>query len=155
MRSGRVSAGAAHDDIEITQRDASQAHLTNMTIQKSPHTQTQQDTMPEPSDLKAGERAYETDFASDQSVDKNAEGAETGTNRSPRETDMRNARLKMEPEVEAHEEQVATRKPKRPSQGTTSHSAEEKSATQKKVVNERPDAQAGVNWSKVRSKRKA
>jgi hypothetical protein len=119
-----------------------------MGIQKSPHTQTQQNTEPEQSDLEANEHPYEADSASDQALYQRAEGAETGTNRNPREVNARSQSHNTEPEVEAHEGSVTTRTPKRPVQGITSHASEEESARQKKVVNDRPDAQAGVNHSK-------
>jgi hypothetical protein len=40
---------------------------------------------------------------------------------------------------------VNTRTPESPNQGITNHSASEESARQRKVVSERPDAQAGVD----------
>lgn len=119
-----------------------------MTRQKSPHTQTQQNVAPEQSDLEADEQVFEADSPSDEQLYSKMEGAETGTNRNPREIQTRSARHRTEPEVEAHEGSVSTRTPKRPVQGVTSHSAEEESQRQEKVVNDRPDAQAGVNHSK-------
>lgn len=115
-----------------------------MTKQKSPHTQTQQNTIPEQTDLEAGEQPYEADSPEDEKIYTNMQGAETGTNRSPREVQTRSERHRTEPEVKAHEGSVSTRTPKGPAQGITSHSAEEESERQKKVVNNRPDAGAGV-----------
>jgi len=40
---------------------------------------------------------------------------------------------------------VSTRTPESDQQGITNHSASEESARQRKVVSERPDAQAGVD----------
>jgi hypothetical protein len=122
-----------------------------MTKQKSPHTQTEQDTKPEQTDLEAGEEEYEADSQSDQEIYTRMEGAETGEDRTPRKVETRNVRHRTEPEVTAHEGSVDTRAPKRPVQGITSHSAEEESARQEKVVNDRPDAEAGLNRSKTRS----
>ncbi|MBV8053202.1 MAG: hypothetical protein JOZ80_18585 [Acidobacteriaceae bacterium] len=119
-----------------------------MTKQKSPHTQTEQDTKPEQTDLEAGEEEYEADSAVDQQIYRQADGAETGEDRAPRKIETRNVRHRVEPEVTAHEGSTHTRSPRRPSQGITSHSANEESTRQEKVVNERPDAQAGVNRSK-------
>jgi hypothetical protein len=115
-----------------------------MTKQKSPHTQTQQDTKPEQTDLDAGEEVYEAD--GDQQLYSKAQGAETGMNRSPREVQTRTSRHRTEPEVEAHEGPISTRVPKRPAQGITSREGDE-AKRQKKVVGRRPDAQAGVNQS--------
>jgi hypothetical protein len=116
-----------------------------MTEQKSPHTQTQQDTIPEQTDLEANEQPYEADSASDEELYTRMEGAETGGNRSPREIQTRSERHRTEPEVEAHEGSVSTRTPKGPIQGITSHSAAEESERQAKVVHKRADAVAGVN----------
>jgi hypothetical protein len=76
------------------------------------------------------------------------EGAETGDYRTPRKTQADGPKHRTEPEPVAHEGGVHTRTPKKPAQGITSHSAEEEGERQEKVVNERPDAQAGVNHSK-------
>ena len=119
-----------------------------MTIQKTPHTQTQQNTQPEQSDLEANQQGHESGSPSDEALYEKMEGAETGTNRAPREQQVRNARHKTEPENEAHEGRVSTRTPKKPAQGITSHSSEEESERQQKVVSQRPDAQSGVNRSK-------
>jgi len=119
-----------------------------MTMQKSPHTQTQQNTIPEQTDLEPNEQPYESDSPSDEELYTRMEGAETGQNRSPREIQTRSERHRTEPEVEAHEGSVSTRTPKRLTQGITSHSAAEESERQEKVVKERPDAEAGVKHSR-------
>ncbi len=118
-----------------------------MTIQKTPHTQTQPNTIPEQSDLEANEQPYEADSPADEELYTRMQGAETGMNRNPRDVQTRSERHRTEPEVQAHEGSVSTRTPKRPAQGITSHSAEEESERQKKVVNDRPDAEAGVKHS--------
>lgn len=118
-----------------------------MTKQKSPHTQTQQDTIPEQTDLEANEQPFEADSPADEQLYTRMEGAETGENRSARKIQTRSERHRTEPEVEAHEGSVSTRTPKRPTQGITSHSAAEESERQKKVVSDRPDAEAGVKHS--------
>ncbi len=122
-----------------------------MAMQKSPHPNTQQDTKPEQSDLELNEQEYEVDSPADQAIYRAAEGAETGMNRSPREIDTRSERRRVEPETEAHEGSVSTRTPKQSSQGITTHSAEEESRRQEKVVKDRADAQAGVNRSRKAS----
>jgi hypothetical protein len=115
-----------------------------MTKQKSPHTQTQQDTIPEQTDLEATEQPYEADSPSEEKLYSQMEGAETGENRSRREIQTRSERHRTEPEVEAHEGSVSTRTPKGRVQGITSHTASEESGRQEKVVKDRPDANAGV-----------
>ena len=115
-----------------------------MAEQKTPHTQTEQNTKPERSDSDVDE----TRSTADDQIYANMEGAETGTNRSPRKLQTNGVSRKIEPELTAHEGSVSTRTPKRPVQGITSHSAEEESARQEKVVNDRPDARAGLNRSK-------
>lgn len=119
-----------------------------MAMQKSPHTNTQQDTKPEQSDLEVNEQEYEADAPEDQAIYERAEGAETGMNRSTREIEARSERRRLEPEKEAHEGPISTRTPKRKSQGITARSAQEESERQGRVVKDRPDAQAGVNRSK-------
>lgn len=120
-----------------------------MSIQKSPHTQTQQNTVPEQTDLEADEQEYEADSPAEQTLYEHMEGAETGAGRNPRDVEARSSiHNRTEPEVQAHEGAVSTRTPKRPVQGITSHSATEESERQEKVVNHRPDAQAGVNRSR-------
>jgi hypothetical protein len=119
---------------------------TSMTKQKTPHTQTQQDTTPEQTDLDNDQRGFEAE--ADDQIYENMEGAETGEERSPRKLHTGGPQHRTEPEQVAHEGSVHTRTPKRPSQGITAHSAEEESARQEKVVNARPDAKAGVNHSK-------
>lgn len=115
-----------------------------MTKQKTPHTQTQQDVKPEQTDLEPGQEEFEVD-PNDHLYDR-MEGAETGDNRTPRKVQTRNLRHKTEPETAAFEGSIDTRTPKRPAQGITPVPAEEEKR-QRKVVNERPDAQAGVNHS--------
>ena len=119
-----------------------------MAMQKSPHPNTQQNTKPEQSDLEVDEQEYEADSPQDQELYDRTEGAETGMNRNPREVQTRYARHRIEPEKEAHEGRLSTRTPKQGSQGITARTAEQESARQEKVVNDRPDAQAGVNRSR-------
>jgi hypothetical protein len=114
-----------------------------MTRQKSPHTQTQQNRSPEDTD-----RNIDQEISGNDEEYGRMEGAETGSNRSPRKLHTGGASRKTEPETEAHEGSVSTRTPKRPAQGVTSRSAQEESARQEKVVNARSDARAGVNRSK-------
>ena len=116
-----------------------------MTKQKSPHTQTEQNAVPEQTDLETAQSDLESE-AEEKTYD-NMEGAETGTDRSPRKVPRRAPHHNEEPENVAHEGSVTARTPKRPAQGITDRPDEE-SARQKKVVNDRPDAQASLNHSK-------
>lgn len=116
-----------------------------MTKQKSPHTQTEQNTVPEQTDLETPQSDLESE-AEEKTYD-NMEGAEKGMNRSVRKVPTRAPRHKTEPESVAHEGSLTARTPKPPAQGITERPGEE-SARQKKVVEDRPDAQAGLNHSK-------
>jgi hypothetical protein len=113
-----------------------------MAMQKTPHTQTQQDTTPEQTDLDNDQRGF--DAEAHERTYEDMEGAETGDNRTPRKVQTDAPHHRTEPEEVAHEGSVTSRSQKKPAQGVTPHSAEEESDRQKKVVNERPDAQAGV-----------
>jgi hypothetical protein len=114
-----------------------------MTQQRTPHIQTQQDVEPEQSDLQPEQESS----GLDQNSSENNEGAQIGENRSLRKTQARSAQHRTEPQGSAYEGSLSTRTPKNAGQGITSRSAEEESARQEKVVNDRPDAQAGVNHS--------
>jgi hypothetical protein len=114
-----------------------------MTKQTTPHTQTEQNVNPEQTDLDINESRSE-----DEGIYVGMEGAETGTDRSPRKVPVPREHHVTEAEATAHEGAVTTRTPRAPTQGITSRSAEEESSRQSKVVNDRPDAQAGVNHSK-------
>ena len=115
-----------------------------MTKQKSPHTQTQQNTIPEQSD----QEPELNGSGADDAIYTRMEGAETGSDRSPRKLHTGGPRHHTQPEVTAHEGSLSTRTPQGQVQGITSHSAEEESARQRKVVKDRSDATAGVNKSK-------
>ena len=88
-----------------------------MAKQKSPHTQSEQNTIPEQTDLEtaqndvndeAGEKIYE-----------HMEGAETGTDRSPRRLSRSAQQHNTQPENVAREGTVNTRTPTRPAHGIT------------------------------------
>ncbi len=111
-----------------------------MAKQRTPHTQSQQDTEAEQRDLQAD--AYEYAATGEEQA-----GAEMGGSRAPRVIQTRSEQHKTEPAAAAYEGSVSTRTPKNGAQGITSHSAAEESARQEKVVRDRPDAQAGVNHS--------
>jgi hypothetical protein len=119
-----------------------------VTKQTTPHTQTAQNTKFEQTDLEPDQQEQETGSGNAEDMYSRMEGAETGADRSPRKLQPGASRHTTEPEQVAHEGELSTRTPKRPAQGITSRSAEEESERQEKVVNDRPDAQAGLNHSK-------
>jgi len=112
------------------------------------HTQTQQNVTPEQTDLNPGQNEARSGTEDDEPIYERMEGAETGDNRTPRKTQTRSTRHNTEEQDVAYEGSVETRTPRKPAQGITSHSSEDESARQQKVVNDRPDAQAGVNHAK-------
>jgi hypothetical protein len=113
-----------------------------MTKQKSPHPQSQQNLGPEQSDLEPDQQVGESGTGSDQEIYLRSAGAETGHDRAPRKVQTRSNRRRSEPPMAAHEGSVTSRTPRRPVQGISSHSAQEESERNAKVVKERPDAQA-------------
>jgi hypothetical protein len=116
--------------------------------QKSPHTQSQQNANPAQTDLEPDQQQQNAGRGADADMYQNMEGLATGGTRTPKKSLDLPAQHRTEPAEAAHEGSVSTRTPRKPAQGITSHSSEEESERQKKVVNERPDAQAGVNQSK-------
>jgi hypothetical protein len=116
-----------------------------MTKQKSPHTQSEQNTLPEQTDRENAQSDFGKE--AEERMYEHMEGAKTGANRSPRRMPDSAQQPNTQPETVAHEGSVTTRTPKRPVQGITER-PEEEAERQRKVVNERPDAQAGVNHSK-------
>jgi len=119
-----------------------------VTKQTTPHTQSQQNADPTQADLEPGQNPTEAALGVDSQIYENMEGAETGGTRTPKKTPDLPPEHNTEPATVAYEGSVDTRNPRKPAQGITAHSAEEESDRQKKVVNDRPDAQAGVNHSK-------
>ena len=119
-----------------------------MTKQTTPHTQSQQNANPAQTDLEPGQQQQDAGRGPDAKIYQNMEGAETGGTRSPKKSSDLPVEHNTEPAEAAYEGSVTTRTPRKPAQGITAHSAEEESERQQKVVNDRPDAQAGVNHSK-------
>lgn len=119
-----------------------------MGIQKSPHTQSEQNISFEQTDLEPDleerlARGDESEFC------ESARGEQMGGTRSPRRTPRSGPKHKTEPPVAAYEGSVDTGTPSAPhKQGISSKSSAEESERQKKVVNARGDAKAGVNHSR-------
>ena len=116
-----------------------------MAKQTTPHTESQQNRSPDQTDLEPDQLAQETCGGDDASTYRNADGAQTGTNRAPEKYPRASERLNTEPAVAAYEGSLRTRTPQGEGQGITGHSASEESSRQRKVVKDRPDAQAGTN----------
>lgn len=116
-----------------------------MTKQQSPHTNTEQNAIPEQTDMDTAQSDLHAE--AEEKTYEHMEGAETGMNRSPRKAPRSTQRHNTEPEAVAHEGSISTRAPQRPAEGITDR-PEEESMRQRRVVNDRPDAQAGLNHSK-------
>jgi hypothetical protein len=116
-----------------------------MAVQKTPHTQTRQNMDPVAADLDENQIVEETGQGDDATLYENMDGAQTGGTRAFNANDVRNNSHHTMDRDAALTGSVSTRTPQGDQQGITNHSASEESARQKKVVNERPDAQAGVD----------
>jgi hypothetical protein len=114
----------------------------------TPHTQTQQNREPEQTDLEPDQLKQEVGRGKDSDLYREREGAQTGTNRGPEFIPNLRGNPNSEPAAAALEGSTTTRTPGGKEQGITSHSAEEESRRQEKVVKDRPDADAGVNHNR-------
>jgi hypothetical protein len=116
-----------------------------MGIQKSPHTQSEQNITFEQTDLEPD--LEQRLAAGDESqLPANLEGEQIGGSRSPRRTPRTGPEHKTVPPAAAYEGSVTTRTPSNPNkQGISSQSSAEENKRQKKVVNAREDAKAGLN----------
>ena len=116
-----------------------------MAIQSTPHTESQQNTNPAESDLEPNLATADVGRGADAESFEIRDGAQTGGNRAFHRNEEQGPKHNAEPATAAEYGTVSTRTPESDSQGITNHSASEESARQKKVVSERPDAQAGVD----------
>src|SRR5438270_278071 len=120
-----------------------------MTRQKTPHTQSQQNLGPEQSDLEPDQSIGDVGADSNLEIYRRNSGAETGQDRASRKVLTRSMRPPTAAhDTAAHEGTVSTRTPRRPVQGVSSHSTQEESDRNAKVISKRPDAQAGINRSR-------
>ena len=115
----------------------------------TPHTQTQQNRKPDQNDLEPDQLEQTAGTGADAKLYRNNQGAQTGANRAPEKFPETASKPNTEPAVAAYEGSVSTRTPGGPAQEISNHSAAEESARQRKVVNERPDANAGVNHAAI------
>lgn len=116
-----------------------------MSIQKSPHTQSEQNVSFEQTDVDPDlERRL---AAGDESqLPGRSQGGQIGGTRSPKRAPKSGPEHKTEPPVAAFEGTIKTRTARDPQrQGISSRSSAEENRRQKKVVRSRDDAKAGVN----------
>ncbi len=114
----------------------------------TPHTESGQDQEFDASDLEPGVSADTVARGEDAALYSESEGAQTGTDRGPvhapgsglRHHDIHSLDTVLEGSLK-------TRTPEGEGQGISSRSQNEEGAGQKKVVDNRPDAQAAVNKS--------
>jgi hypothetical protein len=116
-----------------------------MAIPTTPHTQTRQNLDPAAGDLDPDQNIQDLARPEETELYANSDGAQSGGTRAFNANDLRSHRHRVVPEDAALTGSVSTRIPESDAQGITNHSASEESARQRKVVSERPDAQAGVD----------
>jgi hypothetical protein len=119
-----------------------------MAIQKSPHPQSEENTNPARADLEPDELEQNAGTGPDAELYQNMDGAETAGTRTPKREPPRGQGTAVEPASAAYEGTLASRTPHGETQGITNRSLDEESERQQRVVEDRPDAQAGVNHAK-------
>ncbi len=116
-----------------------------MAKEKTPHTQTQQDTHPAQTDVNRDELQQNTGHASEYG---NMEGAQTGGKRSPKTMPGSANQHNAQEQQVAYEGTLASRTfDDDTKQGVTTNASSKEAVGQRKVVGEREDSQAGVNHS--------
>lgn len=119
-----------------------------MAMQKSPHTQSQQNTHFAQTDVSPDELEQTVGTGNDSATYENRDGAQTGGTRSPKHTPGSNRPRNVEPQPAAHEGTLTSRVSDDPNKQGISHNSSSKEAKgQRKVVGNRNDSQAGVNDS--------
>jgi len=117
-----------------------------MAIQTTPHTQTQQNVSAAQDDLENPEQLpQDSGRGEDARLYENMAGAQTGGTRAFNVTDQPANTPNVTQETAALSGRQDTRLPHSENQGITNHSANEEAARNQKVVDERADAQAGVD----------
>lgn len=116
-----------------------------MAKQKTPHTQTQQNTNPAQTDVNPDETNQNAGRSSEY---ENMNGAETGEKKSPRKMPSAAHEHNTEDQQAAYTGTLASRAfDDDTKQGVTTNPSSKEAVGQRKVVGEREDAQAGVNHS--------
>ena len=116
-----------------------------MAIPTTPHTQTEQNVDDAAMDLEPNIGRQDVGQGSDADLYANSDGAQTGGTRAFNANSARSTLPKVEGETSALDGGMNTRLIESDEQGVSNHSASEESARNRKVVNERPDAQQGVD----------
>lgn len=116
-----------------------------MAVQKTPHTQTRQNMDPAAADIEATRFVADAGRGEDAKLYENMQGAQSGGTRAFNANDGRSNTHRTIDRSAAMTGSVNTRTPESEQQGITHRSASEESERQRKVVSERPDAQAGVD----------
>jgi hypothetical protein len=119
-----------------------------MAVQKSPHTQSQQNTHFAQTDVSPDELEQTVGTGNDSASYENRDGAQTGGTRSPKHTPGSSRPHNVEPQAAAHEGTLTSRVFDDANKQGISHNPSSKEAEgQRKVVGNRDDSQAGVNHS--------
>ena len=119
-----------------------------MAIQKSPHTQSQQNTNFAQTDVNPDEMPQTVGTGDDAATYENRDGAQMGGTRSPRHSPNSSAPHKTQPAAAAYEGTLTSRVFDDPAkQGISNNSSAKEAEGQRKVVGQREDSQAGVNHS--------
>lgn len=119
-----------------------------MAVQKSPHTQSQQNTHFAQTDVNPDELEQTLGAGNAAAAYENRDGAQTGGTRSPKDSPGSARPHNVEPQAAAHEGTLASRVSDDPGKQGISHNSSSKEADgQRKVVGHRDDSQAGVNHS--------
>ena len=116
-----------------------------MAVQKTPHTQTRQNMDPAAADVDYDQHVGDAGHGEDAKLYENMQGAQSGGTRAFNANDGRTNMHRTIDRSAAMTGSINTRTPESDQQGITHRSASEESERQKKVVGERPDAQAGVD----------
>ena len=116
----------------------------------TPHTESGANRQFDESDLEPGVSGSTVGRGEDAATYSESEGAQTATNRGPVHAPGSGGGHGVSPHIPETvlEGSLSTRAPEGAGQGISGRSQTEESAGQEKVVNDRPDAQAGVNQSK-------
>jgi hypothetical protein len=125
-----------------------------MPIQRTPHTQKQQNSDPAQADLEPNQHAADSAQQENASLHENAKGAQSGGHAVNTNAPRRHC-LDTEPRTAALDGGIDTRTPESEKQGISNHSASDENTRQRNVVSERADAIAGVDQTghRVRSGR--
>ncbi|UWZ84944.1 hypothetical protein [Occallatibacter riparius] len=119
-----------------------------MAKQKSPHTQSQQNTNFAQTDLNPDDMPQTVMHGEDAAAYENNDGAQSGGTRSPKHMPGAGNSHNTGPQAVAYEGSVTSRTSRDASkQGISNRSAESEYGGQEKVVRDREDAQAGLNHS--------